>query len=87
MTIIIYNIDIFRRSITKMATLPDPNNERFVSESIAAYNPVPGVIVVDGKPNALVIPFIDKVLAPDTSILVASKPATAAIAFADIVRP
>jgi hypothetical protein len=51
-----------------MATLPDPNIDLLVLESIAAYNPVPGVIAVDDKPNALVIPIIDKVLDPVASI-------------------
>ena len=72
-----------------IATLPDPNKERLVFESIDPYIPVPGVIAVDGTPNVPIIPAIVTVLAPVAPTFVVTIPpnVTNASVFADISAP
>ena len=64
-----------------IATLPDPNKDRLVFESIPAYKPVLGVIPsTDGIPIVAIIVAIAAVFAPVVATVVPSKVSVAAIA-------
>jgi hypothetical protein len=87
MVIIIYKIDIYANGPKPyIATLPDPNNERLVFESIDPYIPVLGVTGVDGIPNDTNTPGISPVLAVVTAAFAATVPPdiTNASVFAEI---
>ena len=65
-----------------IATLPEPNNERLVFESMAAYKPVLGVTpATDGSPIVAVIVPIAAVFAPVVTTVVPNNVSVAAIAF------
>ncbi len=68
------------------STLPDPNNDLLVFESIDPYIPVPGVTCVGGIPNDNNTPVISPVLAVVTAAFaVTDQPnATIASVLADI---
>ena len=72
-----------------IATLPEPNKDLFVFESIAPYIPVPGVRTVEGIPNDKTIPVIIAEFAPVFATFVVTIPPNATIAsvFAEICKP
>ena len=69
-----------------IATLPEPNKDLFVFESIAPYIPVPGVIGVEGIPRDNTTPVRIEEFATVFATFVVTIPPNATIAsvFADI---